>query len=70
MKIGYARVSSYGQSLEVQKQKLKEEGCDETFEKKISALSQKRTELESALRTVREGDVLVVPRLDRVACLM
>ena len=67
MKIGYARVSSTGQSLEVQCQKLKQEGCDEIFEEKVSALSQKRNELESALRTVREGDVLVVSRLDRLA---
>lgn len=67
MKIGYARVSSYGQSLEVQRQKLKEEGCSEIFEEKISALSQKRTELDNALRTIREGDVLIVTKLDRLA---
>jgi DNA invertase Pin-like site-specific DNA recombinase len=67
MNIGYARVSSYGQSLEVQKQKLKEEGCSELFEEKISALSHKRPELENALRTIREGDVLVVTKLDRLA---
>ena len=67
MKIGYARVSSYGQSLEVQRQKLQEEGCSEIFEEKISALSQKRNELDNALRTIREGDVLVVTKLDRLA---
>jgi DNA invertase Pin-like site-specific DNA recombinase len=67
MKIGYARVSSYGQSLEVQRQKLQQEGCEELFEEKISALSQKRPELESALRMLREGDVLVVSKLDRLA---
>jgi DNA invertase Pin-like site-specific DNA recombinase len=67
MKIGYARVSSYGQSLEVQRQKLKDEGCVEVFEEKVSALSQKRNELENALRTIREGDVLVVTKLDRLA---
>ena len=67
MKIGYARVSSYGQSLEVQRHKLKEEGCSEIFEEKISALSQKRNELDNALRTIREGDVLIVTKLDRLA---
>lgn len=67
MKIGYARVSSYGQSLEVQHQKLHQEGCTEIFEEKVSAISGKRNELESALRTVREGDVLVVTKLDRLA---
>lgn len=67
MKIGYARVSSYGQSLEVQRQKLKDEGCSEIFEEKISALSQKRNELDNALRTIRERDVLIVTKLDRLA---
>jgi DNA invertase Pin-like site-specific DNA recombinase len=67
MKIGYARVSSYGQSLEVQRQKLQEEGCSEIFEEKISALSQKRNELDNALRTIREGDILIVTKLDRLA---
>ena len=67
MKTGYARVSSYGQSLEVQRQKLQEEGCAEIFEEKVSAVSGKRNELESALRMLREGDVLVVTKLDRLA---
>jgi DNA invertase Pin-like site-specific DNA recombinase len=67
MNIGYARVSSYGQSLEVQRQKLNDEGCTQIFEEKRSALSQKRNELEEALRTIREGDVLIVTKLDRLA---
>ena len=67
MKTGYAKVSSYGQSLEVQRQKLQEEGCAEIFEEKASAVSGKRNELESALRILREGDVLVVTKLDRLA---
>lgn len=67
MNIGYARVSSYGQSLDVQRQKLTEAGCAELFEEKISALSHKRQELEMALRTLRAGDVLVVTKLDRLA---
>lgn len=67
MKLGYARVSSYGQSLDVQRQKLQQEGCAEIFEEKVSALSDKRTELENALRALREGDVLVVTKLDRLA---
>ncbi len=67
MKIGYARVSSTGQSLEVQLEKLCQEGCEEIFEEKISAISQKRNELENALRSMRAGDVLVVTKLDRLA---
>ena len=67
MKIGYARVSSYGQSLEVQIHKLQQEQCNEIFEEKVSALSQRRPELENALRTIREGDVLIITKLDRLA---
>lgn len=67
MNIGYARVSSYGQSLDVQRQKLRDGGCTEIFEEKASALSDKRYELETALRTAREGDALVVTKLDRLA---
>ena len=67
MKIGYARVSSIGQSLETQREKLCQEGCEEIFEEKISALSQKRNELDNALRSMRAGDVLVVTKLDRLA---
>jgi len=67
MKIGYARVSSYGQSLDIQRQKLHLEDCTEIFEEKISAFSSKRPELDNALRTLREGDVLVITKLDRLA---
>jgi len=67
MNIGYARVSSYGQSLEVQIHKLQQEQCSEIFEEKVSALSQRRPELENALRTIREGDVLIITKLDRLA---
>lgn len=64
-KIGYARVSSVGQSLEVQLDKLKD--CEKIFQEKASGTSQKRPRLESCLEYVREGDVLVVTRLDRLA---
>jgi len=64
-RIGYARVSSTGQNLEVQLQKLKD--CDKIFEEKISGTNQKRPGLEECLNYVREGDVLVITRLDRLA---
>lgn len=67
MKIGYARVSSIGQSLDVQRQKLEQVGCTEIFEETISALSTKRHELENALRMIRKGDILIITRLDRLA---
>jgi len=63
--IGYARVSSVGQSLAVQLDKL--QPCDKIFEEKQSAASGKRQRLEACLEYVREGDTLVVTRLDRLA---
>ena len=63
--IGYARVSSVGQNLEVQQDKLSH--CDKLFEEKQSATSGKRPRLEACLEYVREGDTLVITRLDRLA---
>ncbi len=65
--IGYARVSSVGQSLEVQQDKLKH--CDKLFEEKRSGsgTSDKRPRLVACLEYVREGDTLVITRLDRLA---
>ncbi|WMP17325.1 recombinase family protein [Thiothrix lacustris] len=68
MNIGYARVSTSGQSLEIQMDKLHQQGCEKLFREKKSGGSRiGRTELEAALEFVREGDVLVVTRLDRLA---
>src|SRR5437879_11071608 len=65
---GYARVSSAGQSLEVQLDQLRQEGCDKIFQEKRSGrTTDGREQLEAALEWVREGDVLVVARLDRLA---
>jgi DNA invertase Pin-like site-specific DNA recombinase len=63
--IGYARVSSVGQTLAVQLDKL--QGCDKVFQEKLSGVSGKRPRLEACLEYVREGDTLVVTRLDRLA---
>jgi len=63
--LGYARVSSVGQSLDVQLDKLKH--CDKIYQEKKSGASGKRTRLEACLEYVREGDTLVVTRLDRLA---
>ncbi|WP_271085674.1 recombinase family protein [Brevundimonas sp. NIBR11] len=66
--VGYARVSSTGQSLEVQLEKLTEAGCEEIFAEKRSGTTRaERVELEAALRFVRKGDVLLVSKLDRLA---
>lgn len=63
--VGYARVSSIGQSLEVQLDKLRD--CDKIFQEKRSGTSDKRPSLLACLEYVREGDTLVVTRLDRLA---
>jgi DNA invertase Pin-like site-specific DNA recombinase len=63
--IGYARVSSVGQSLEVQLDKLAH--CDKIYQEKRSGASSKRPQMEACLEYVREGDTLVVTRLDRLA---
>lgn len=66
--VGYARVSSIGQSLEVQLDQLRAAGCEKIFaEKKTGTTKEGREQLESALQYVREGDVFVVCRLDRLA---
>ena len=63
--VGYARVSSVGQSLTVQLEKLQR--CDKLFQDKKSGTSSARPRLQSCLAYVREGDTLVVTRLDRLA---
>lgn len=68
MLVGYARVSSTGQSLEVQQEALAAAGCEKIFAEKCSGTSTAgRNALVDALDFVREGDVLVVTRLDRLA---
>lgn len=64
-KVGYARVSSVGQSLEIQLEKL--QGCDKIFQEKDSGTNDKRQRLKDCLEYVREGDTLVITRLDRLA---
>lgn len=71
-KIGYARVSSTGQSLDVQLSKLTAYGCTEEGgaifqEKKSGTNTDNRLELKACLRHVRRGDVLVITKLDRLA---
>lgn len=63
--VGYARVSSIGQSLDVQIEKLKD--CDKVFSEKKSGVDSTRSQLAEALNYVREGDSFVVSRLDRLA---
>lgn len=66
--VAYARVSTSGQSLEVQLDQLRAAGAEEIFqETRSGATTEGREQLEAALRFVRKGDVFVVTRLDRLA---
>ncbi len=65
MKIGYARVSTQDQNLELQIEALKKFGCEEIFKEKKSAVKE-RPELEKMLEYIRENDVVVVWKLDRL----
>jgi len=69
MLIGYARTSTQDQkySLEAQKEKLAAAGCEKHFAEEVSSVDSKRLELENALDYIREGDILVVTKLDRLA---
>ncbi len=63
--VGYARVSSVGQSLDVQLEKLK--GCDKVFREKRSGVDVGQPALKRCLEFLREGDTLLVTKIDRLA---
>ena len=65
MLIGYARVSTDDQTLDLQRDALKAEGCERIFEDKASGAGD-RPGLRDALDHLRAGDTLVVWRLDRL----
>jgi DNA invertase Pin-like site-specific DNA recombinase len=67
MIIGYARVSTDGQSLEAQQASLKAAGAERIFSEKISGAVTDRKALAKALASLQTGDVLPVTRLDRLA---
>ena len=66
MNIGYARVSTQDQTLNLQKDALQKLGCNKIFTDTASGAKAERIGLEEALEYVREGDTLVVWRLDRL----
>ena len=63
MKIGYARVSTLEQNLELQLQALKKAGCRRIFQEKISAGTRNRPEFQRMLDQIRAGDAIVVWKL-------
>ncbi len=66
MLVGYARVSTSDQTLNLQKDALEKIGCSKIFTDTISGATTERQGLDEALEYVREGDTLVVWRLDRL----
>jgi DNA invertase Pin-like site-specific DNA recombinase len=66
VRVGYARVSRQDQKLEPQRDALLAGGCERVFEEKVSSREVDRKTLRGTFDYCREGDVLVVARLDRL----
>ena len=66
MKIGYARVSTKDQSLSMQVDALKKSNCDQIHEEVASGAKTERPVLDEIIRNLREGDTLVIWKLDRL----
>jgi DNA invertase Pin-like site-specific DNA recombinase len=67
MIVGYARVSTDGQTLDAQQAALREAGCARVFAEKVSGAKTGRQQLAKAIATLVAGDTLVVCKLDRLA---
>ena len=66
MKIGYARVSTKEQSLNLQKDALEKVGCETIFSEYISGAKSDRPQLQEMIKHLRKGDLVVVWKLDRL----
>jgi DNA invertase Pin-like site-specific DNA recombinase len=69
MKVGYARTSTLDQKhgLAAQLDELQAAGCEKIFQEQLSSVDENRSQLEAAIEFVREGDELIVTKLDRLA---
>src|SRR5262245_44756553 len=67
MIVGYARVSTDGQTLDAQQAALREAGCAKMFAEKVSGAKTDRQQLAKAIAALGPGDTLVVCKLDRLA---
>src|SRR3978361_2305595 len=66
-RLGYARVSTYGQTLDAQLEQLKAEGCTKIYREKASGAQADRRELLRMLKDLAPDDVVMVTRIDRLA---
>lgn len=66
-RVGYARVSSTGQSLDVQMEKLTQAKCERIYQEKRSGRTASRPQFQCCMDYLRDGDTLVITRLDRLA---
>ena len=66
-RLGYARVSTYGQTLDAQLEQLKADGCTKIYREKASGARADRRELLRMLKAVSRSDVGTVTRIDRLA---
>jgi DNA invertase Pin-like site-specific DNA recombinase len=66
-RVGYARVSTYGQTLDAQLEQLRAEGCAKIFREKVTGAQADRRELLKLLKALHSGDVVTVTRIDRLA---
>ncbi len=66
MKIGYARVSTEDQNLDLQLDALQQRGCTKIFKEKMTGTTRRRPALNKAIKALKPGDVLVVWKLDRL----
>lgn len=66
-KIGYARVSTVGQTLDIEVKNLKGFGCVKIYREKASGANAERSQLKKLIAAVTEGDIVVVTRIDRLA---
>src|SRR6202047_4868147 len=65
--LGYARVSTYGQTLDAQLEQLRADGCAKVYREKASGAQADRRELLRMLKDITPGDVVTVTRIDRLA---
>ena len=66
MNIGYARVSTQLQNLDLQIDALNNAGCEKIFKEKVSPLKSERTELLKMMEQLRKGDTVIIKSVDSI----